>query len=139
MATPSLTLIDQLRRMVAEPTQDTYTDGLLSATLQRYPLPDSNGYISTDTLWAGAWDANAAAADVWEEKAAAFAADFDFAADGGDYKRSQVQANMLQMARMYRGRRSTSALVLTAQPPPERVDAIHSLYPWIGNLAEEAD
>jgi hypothetical protein len=136
MAAPGFVQIDQLRRMVAEPTQDTYTDSLLSTALERYPLPDSNGYVSTDALWAGAWDTNAAAADIWEEKAAAYAADFDFAADGGDYKRSQVQTNMLQMARSFRGRRKTSALVLVATPPP---DAALGAYPWIGNLAEESD
>jgi hypothetical protein len=125
--------------MVAEPSQDIYTDELLSAALQRYPLPDASGYAPTDTLWAGAWDVYPAAADVLEEKAAALAADFDFSADGGDYKRSQAHAHMLQMARMYRSRRSTSALVLKATPKPENIDAVHSLYPWIGNLAEEAD
>ena len=41
MPTPSLTLIDQLRRMVAEPEQDTYTDALLSAAIARHPLPDN--------------------------------------------------------------------------------------------------
>ena len=134
--TPGLSLIDQLRRMVAEPSQDTYTDDLLTAYLTRYPLPDASGYTSDDTAWAGAWDANAAAADVWEEKAAAFAADYDFSADGGDYKRSQAHANMLQMARTYRGRRRTSALVLKAQPRPETAP---SLMAWLGNAPEDDD
>lgn len=137
--TPTLTLIDQLRRLTAEPSQDTYTDDLLAAVLQRHPLPDANNYAPTDALWAGAWDANAAAGDVWEEKAAALAADFDFSADGGDYKRSQAHANMLQMARTFRSRRQTSALVLVATPKPDRWDAINSRYPWIGNLPEELD
>jgi hypothetical protein len=58
MPTPPLTLIDQLRRMVAEPTQDTYTDDLLGSYLAAYPLPDSAGALPTDTAWLGAWDAN---------------------------------------------------------------------------------
>lgn len=134
MPTPSLTLIDQLRRMVAEPEQDTYTDALLSAAIARHPLPDADGYAPTNTAWAGAWCINSAAADIWEEKAAALAGDFDFSADGGDYKRSQAHAQMMGMARAYRSRRSTSALVLRAQPRPETAPGLTA---WIGNLPEE--
>ena len=136
MPAPSFVLIDQLRRMVAEPAQDTYTDDLLSALLLRYPLPDASGYAPTDTAWAGAWDANRAAGDVWEEKAAALAGDFDFSADGGRYSRSQAHAQALQMARMYRGRRSTGALVLQAQPRPESAPGLMA---WLGNAAEDDD
>lgn len=136
MPSPSLTLIDQLRRMVAEPTQDTYTDGLLSAFLARYPLPDASGRTPTDAAWAGAWDANRAAADVWEEKAATLAGNFDFAADGGSYKRSQAHAQALQMARMYRGRRTTGALVMQVQPRPESAPG---LMDWLGNTPEDDD
>ena len=134
MPTPSLTLIDQLRRMVAEPEQDTYTDALLSAAIARHPLPDNLGYMPDTTAWAGAWCINSAAADVWEEMAAALAGDFDFSADGGDYKRSQAHSQMMGMARAYRSRRSTSALVLRAQPRPETAPGLTA---WIGNLPEE--
>lgn len=134
--TPPFTLIDQLRRMVAEPAQDTYSDDVLSEYLQRYPLLDGAGSLPTDTAWTGAWDANRAAADVWEEKAAAFAADFDFSADGGNYQRSQVHAQMLTMARNFRARRQTTALVLQAQPRPESAPGLTA---WIGNLAEDDD
>lgn len=136
MPAPSFTLIDQLRRMVAEPTQDTYTDGLLSAFLARYPLPDASGYAPTHPAWAGAWDANQAAAAVWEEKAATLAGNYDFAADGGRYQRSQAHAQALQMARMYRGRRSTSALVLKVQPRPKDAPG---LMEWLGNAPEDDD
>ena len=133
--TPSLTLIDQLRRMVAEPTQDTYTDDLLGSYLAAYPLPDANGYAPTDTAWAGVWDSALAAAQVWEEKAAAFAGDYDFSADGGSYQRSQVYAQMMATARSFRARRKTSVLVLTAQPPPDAVDRDA----WLGNAPEDDD
>lgn len=132
--TPPLYLIDQLRRMVAEPSQDTYSDAALTAYLTRYPLPDASGYTSDDTAWAGAWDANMVAAEIWTEKAAAFAADYDFTADGGSYKRSQVHQQMLDIARSFRARRRTSALVLKAQPRPESAP---SLDEWIGNAPEE--
>ena len=75
--------VARLRRLVAEPTTDTYTDIDLNEYIDRYPLDDADGYVPTDIGWAGNWDLNLAAADIWEEKAAAGAANFDFAADGG--------------------------------------------------------
>lgn len=130
-------MIAQLRRMTAEPlTSDTYTQGELSEIIARYPLPDSSGRAPTLTTWAGAWDLNRAAADVWDEKAGLLATDFDFAADGGDYKRSQAHAQMLSMARRYRAMRSTGVLVLEATPPPE---AAPGLDEWLGNAPEDAD
>ena len=139
MATPvpGLTHIDQLRRMTAEPLDGSgYSDADMTAYLQRYPLPDGAGALPDDATWTGSWDANRAAADVWEEKAALFAADFDFAADGGDYKRSQVYAQMLQMARTFRSRRQTGALVLKVQPKPEGAPG---LMDWLGNAPEDDD
>ncbi len=131
--TPALVLIDQLRRMVAEPTQDTYTDALLGEYLTRYPLPDSAGLAPDAALWAGRWDVNLAASEIWSEKAAAFAADFDFSADGGNYQRSQVHKQMLDIARSFRSRRQTSVLVLQAQPRPDNAPG---LMDWLGNAPE---
>lgn len=132
---PSSTLA-RLRRMVAEPTTDTYTDIDLSEYVGRYPLADASGNEPTDTGWTGNWDLNQAAADIWEEKAAALAANFDFAADGGDYKRSQAYAQAMQAARNYRARRQTGSLTMVATPPPAgavRLDV------YLGNLAEDDD
>ena len=128
--------VARLRRLVAEPTTDTYTDIDLSEYISRYPLDDADGYVPTDIGWAGNWDLNLAAADVWEEKAAMVAANFDFAADGGDYKRSQAHAQMLAMASRYRSRRATSALVLVATPPPEAAPGVDE---WLGNAPEDSD
>ena len=139
MATPTPTadMITQLRRMAAEPlTSDTYTQADLSTIIARYPLNDSAGHKPTDTLWTGAWDLNRAAADVWDEKAAAVATGFDFAADGGDYKRSQVFAQYAQSARRYRAMRQTGALVLVATPAPEAAPGRDE---WLGNAAEDDD
>ena len=131
--TPALTLIDQLRRLVAESTQDTYDDAALSAVLQRYPLPDTTGLAPDATLWAGSWDVYRAAGDVWDEKAAAVVGNYDFSADGGDYKRSQAHSQMLAMARRFRSMRQASALVLQAQPRPDNAPG---LMDWLGNAPE---
>jgi len=136
MATPEPTsdMIARLRRMTAEPlTSDTYTQGDLQEVIARYPVLDSNGTEPDDYGWLGAWDINQAAADVWEEKASLVAMDFDFAADGGDYKRSQMHAQMLTMARRYRSMRQTGALELKAYPKPRGAVRLTG---WIGNLPE---
>jgi len=134
MPTPSTSLIEQLRRMTAEPiASDTYGNSDLSQVIARYPVPDADGRAVDEVGWLGAWDINQAAADVWEEKAAAVAANFDFAADGGNYSRSQAHTQMLAMARRYRSRRRPGALVLQAYPKP--LGAVR-LDGWIGNLPE---
>ena len=125
--------VARLRRLVAESTVDTYTDIDLTEYLDRYPLTDAAGCAPTDTAWTGNWDINAAAADIWEEKAALVASDFDFAADGGDYKRSQAYAQAQTAARMFRMRRQTGTLNLIAEPKP--LGAVR-LDGWLGNLAE---
>ena len=131
--TPPADLIAQLRRMTAEPTAAVYTDTALSAYLARYPLRDGVGAWPNDAAWAGAWDANQAASDVWEEKAAALAADFDFSADGGQYSRSQAHGQMLAMARRFRAGRAASAVPLTVYPPLAERET------QIGNSPEEDD
>jgi len=135
MAVPSSAQIARLRRLVAEPTPDTYTDIDLSAALELWPLPDADEVEPDSVVWAGAWDINQAAADIWEEKAATVAGNFDFAADGGDYKRSQAYTQATARARSFRAKRQTGSLILQAYPKPlgsVRVDS------WIGNLSELA-
>ncbi len=136
MAVPTLALINRLRRLTAELASETYTDEDLTAYLETYPLADADGYVSTDTAWAGNWDINQAAADIWQEKAALLAADFDFAADGGDYKRSQAYQQTLAIARMFRSRRQSGTLTMIATPKPLGAT---SLLEYIGNLPEDDD
>lgn len=68
-------------------TESIYTDVVLSGLLD-----DRKG------------DINAVAADIWEEKAATIAGQFDFEADGGKFSRSQQYAQYLTEAAKYRGR-----------------------------------
>lgn len=127
-------MVARLRRLTAELVgASTYSDADLVESLERYPLTDNAGALPDSATWAGVWDINCAAADIWEEKAAAMAAAFDFAADGGDYKRSQAYAQMMQSARSFRARRATTTLTMVAEPPPEGAVRAGG---WIGNLAE---
>ena len=102
----------RLRRMVAEPNSDNgYTDAVLSETVSRYPVADAAGETPTvadgsvNSVWAPSYDLNAAAAEIWQEKAASLAAAFDFSADGASYQRSQAVTQAQQMASFYRSRR----------------------------------
>lgn len=137
--------IEQLRRMTAEPTQDTYSDSDMATYLERYPLLDEQGkrpYTlssnspperETNDAWIPTYDIYAAAGDIWEEKAAAVASLYDFKADGGDYARSQRYEQYMKMARSNRSRRSSKTMTLVKWPEE---DNNGSTIPWIGNLPE---
>jgi hypothetical protein len=136
----------RLRRMVNEPEFDTYHDDDLKTYIEDYPLIDDQGLdpwwidVSTDPPsrtetvgWIPTYDLNAAAADIWEEKAAVVAQDFDFNADGGNYSRSQVYQQYMRQARFFRARRVPSTFTLRQEPRlPDTAATI-----WIGNLAEQ--
>jgi len=82
--------LGQLRRMTGLDADDSvYTDAALSSVLDQR-----------------AGDFNAAAAVIWDEKAAAAARLYDFAADGGDYKRSQLVEQYQAQAAKFRARAS---------------------------------
>lgn len=110
----------QLRRLADEPSTATYSDDLLVAYLQRYPVYAlhrhghdadvyGNGWLPGQIRQPATWDVKRAAADIWEEKAATLAKSFDFVADGGNFSRSQAHDHALKMARELRqGRRQRS-------------------------------
>jgi hypothetical protein len=136
--------IAQLRRMVAEPTSATYNDVTLTGYIEAHPLIDERGEApytwdtstepptqEANDSWIATYDLNAAAADVWEEKAGALATSFDFEADGGSYKRSQAYNQAQERARFYRARRRIGATRLIAWPKIAR-----DLYQVVGNLPE---
>lgn len=144
--TASAAQIAQVRRMTAEPTTTTYSDALIQGFIEDHPLIDelgtepyywvtngSSAPTKTDSAdWYPTYDLNAAAADVWEEKAASIAALYDFKADGGDYSRSQAHEHAKKMAKYYRSR--SSMFVVDQVKKPDEPDSSLS---WIGNLAEE--
>jgi len=132
--------IAQVRRMVAEPTSATYSDTLISDAILRYPVPDSAGVYPTDldgiaeSAWVETYDLNAAAAEIWTEKAAALASGYDFAADGGDFKRSQAMANAQKMASYYASRRYARGVRMKAEINPGVESST-----WIFNLSQTLD
>ena len=137
--------IARLRRTVNESDDTTYDDDLLAEYIERYPLVDERGeepYTwdgstqpptqEPNDSWIPTYDLNAAAADIWDEKAAVVAADFNFAADGGRYDRAQVAEMFAKRARYYRSRRAIRVITPIAWPSTPDED----VFPWIGNLPE---
>lgn len=120
--------IARLRRMVAEPTEDTYSDEALADAIERYPLEDARGegpWVESTTTpgtleanpdWSPTYDLQQAAADVWEEKAAPYAASFDFSDAGQSFSRSQVYQFMMGRARYHRSRRAPRTITLRPEP-----------------------
>lgn len=123
-----------LRRMVNEPTTSPYGDVDLKAYIERYPLLDGLGnepYIESETDpttlianpdWTATYDLNAAAADIWAEKAATLAGEFDFSAGGQSFQRSQAYDAYMKQSRYYRSRRSASSVRLQPTPKPDEDD-----------------
>jgi len=134
--------IAQLRRMVAEADDTTYDDDALAGYIEAYPRLDERGEepYTWDTSteppsedenesWIPTYDLNAAAADIWEEKAAAVASEYNFSADGGKYDLSKKHEQYLKMARRYSSKRCPTTVALHKWP--DEVDDS-----WIVNAAE---
>jgi hypothetical protein len=123
--------VARLRLMVNEPTVTTYGDVELKTRIEAYPLMDELGtepyywdYSTTppsqvaNTDWLATYDLNAAAADIWDEKAGVLSEDYDFSADGGNYTRSQAYEQAAKQARKYHAHKSAKAIRLRPFPRP---------------------
>ena len=121
--------IAQLRRMVAEPTTDTYSDAALTTVIESFSLLDPLGlepytwdYSTTppsqdaNEEWIPTYDLHAAAAVIWEEKAGALTGNFDFAADGASFSRSQAYDMAMKQARRHSARRAPTTLTQIVEP-----------------------
>lgn len=138
--------IARLRRMTGLVGSSDYSDETLAEYIERYSLLDELGSdpytwdTSTDPPtqeandgWIPTYDLNAAAGDIWEERAANLAQNYDFRADGGDYSRSQAYEQFMKQARNYRSRRQARTGKLHKYPD----EGDTSTQPaWIGNLPE---
>ena len=115
--------IAQVRRMTAETTDaNGYTDTIIQGYIEAYALVDENGESpripSTTTPgimmanpdWTATYDLHAAAADIWEEKAAVMVEDFDMNVDGASLNRSQAYIQAMQQARSHRSMRSPKTI-----------------------------
>lgn len=120
--------IAQVRRMVAESTTTTYADADIEVYIEKYPIIDSEGYFTDNDDWTATYDLNAAAADIWAEKAAAVAVNFDFQADGANFSRSQEFEMASRMSAFYRSRRNIKAVRLIQSPKESTTDGLDDDY-----------
>ena len=141
--------IAQVRRMIAESDATTYSDNLIATYIEAYPLMDELGedpytwdetteppHKDTNDDWIPTYDLNAAAADIWLEKASAFSPNYDFAADGGNYSRSQAYEQAMKQYRNYNAKRVMASINLIKKPDEPENAADRS---WIVNMAEQDD
>ncbi len=122
--------IARLRVMIGEATNATYTDVMLAAYIERYPLPDETGneprvpsdteyYVLMDNPdWVATYDLNAAASDLWAEKAGGVSGAYDVSADGQSYHRSQMYDQYMRQSRYYAARRAVRSIRPHPQPRP---------------------
>ncbi len=124
--------IARVRRMVAELTTATYSDADITSYIEAHPLTDDIGRRplsatelalaglteTPSTDWTPTYDLNAAAADIWEEKAGILAQDFDMDADGAKLDRSQPYEQAMKQARFYRSKRSLKSIALAPDYAP---------------------
>lgn len=94
--------IAELRRMVNEPDEGTYTDETLTVYIERYPLVDAAGNEPDDDGWTATYNLYAAAADILMEKAAKAAEKFDFSDGPQTFNMSQTERALRLQAEMYR-------------------------------------
>lgn len=113
--------------MVNELTDATYSDYTLSLYIEARSVRDVRGISPIDwdytTLpptqtinpdWIPTYDINAAAADIWDEKAAAVADCISFSADGATYSVNEKVANYNRMAAKYRSRARIGSVKLVS-------------------------
>lgn len=124
---PTPEVLNRLRRMVAEPTEATYTDADLTLLLKEFPTAQKvgqNNWVANSSLVdVVVWDLHAAAARIWEEKVAALIGQgaYDIDADGQTLHRDQkLQQYRTQVAYHTARRRVRSVKILVAPTRAQR-------------------
>ena len=142
--TATVAQISQVRRMTAEPTTTTYMDADIQRYIEAYPLLDERGQQPytwsgatppakvVNTSWVATYDLHAAAADIWEEKAAGFQVQYDHSAGAARLDRSQLYEQAMSQVRYHRARRASKTMTAIKWPEETAGDS----FPWIANLAE---
>jgi hypothetical protein len=115
----SSTTLAKFRRMVNDPASETatYDDTTLNEYIEAHAVIDDDGYEPDESEWTETYDLNAAAADIWQEKAAALVGRIDFSADGGTFSASQLHEQAKKQAAYFRSRSRPKSIVLKPDRP----------------------
>jgi len=108
--------VARLRRMTNEPTTATYSDDLLREYISVWKAIDSEGRSFDEADWVETYDLHAAAADIWEEKAALLFDKHDFSADSSSFSASQMYENARSMAEHHRARQKPTSKKSVKRP-----------------------
>jgi len=121
-------MVNTVRLYADERNSTAFTNPELTEVIERYPLFDAAGRspflcFEADEFtqaalpaepdnpdWSPTFDLHAAAADIWDAKAAKAAGNYDFSADGGSFQRSQVAEAYSKQARSHRSRRAVRSI-----------------------------
>lgn len=117
--------IRRVRRMTAESTDAIYNDVAIASYIEAWPVIDNEGRSSDEDNWTEGYDLHAAAADIWEEKAAARSDKHDFSADGANYSSSQMYNNAMEKARYHRARQKAKVKVVAKRPLENTNDLLY--------------
>ena len=117
--------VARLRRMIAEPTTGSppgpYTDADLVAAIERYPVPDPEDVYPDEDGWIPSYDLAMAASEIWSEKAANVAANYDFSAGDESFSKSQQYTHALQQARYWQAKRIAGTWTVTTRACRRRI------------------
>lgn len=143
----SRTQIDRVRTLCGGSSLDR-TDDQIAEAIERYALADGRHQVpftwdtsttpptqTANVNWIPTYDLNAACADIWEEIAAGYVGDFDFADRDQKFDRSQKHGQAMKQVRHFRSKRVPASLVMTG---PSKSD-VPDDRPWIFNLPEVDD
>jgi hypothetical protein len=105
--------------MVNDPegSMATYDDTTLNEYIEARAVIDEDGYEPDEDEWTETYDLNAAAADIWDEKAAALVGRIDFNSDGGQFSASQFYEQAKRQAQFYRSKSRPKGIVLKPDRP----------------------
>lgn len=92
----------RVRRMAAEPTEDTYTDADIDTLADQVAkVVDASGYAPSHADYTDTYDLYILTAEIWREKAGNVADEYDFVAEGAEFSRSQKYTTFLSQAARY--------------------------------------
>lgn len=116
MAIMNTDLVVRLRRIVAEPTDVTYTDAILWSMIEEEAVGDSVGHSPDNADWTPTYNLFRVAGHIWAEKASAYVEQHDFSADGGNFARSQKYQNALKQSAYYYSKAKVTSLKFIQSP-----------------------
>lgn len=99
--TPREAALARVTRLGATGLRPALSGDEVENIVDSYLLPDLAGLLPAAPGYVPTYDTNAAIAEVWAQKAAVVAADFDFKADDAEYSKGDVLAHMLAMEAKY--------------------------------------